>query len=939
MACDTNDLVDNLKRRLMELRAFIREDPLSNPVRLVAHELSVDLEAGNLTLTDLSALIKFLSDGSLETRREHLRRYLNFTAGTDTEQHLANIVENESRRFDLFEDFSAYWQQRRDVVVFTAHPTFILSRKQSQWLSDNALENNTPPTASLKAIDHCPDEGITLEYEHQAVLEAITNATLAISLLNRLLLEQARRRFPGRWRSFIPSPVTLASWVGYDMDGRNDIGWQDVIRHRLKEKLFRLEWYKQELDKICLPALPEAIETLDQLLRQSIKHTAAALRSFSSESLSADALAKAADLLTEQPQKLIRISQLTDLLDQAIVGTDDGSALQLAVLRANMHTFSLGAGEIHFRLNAVQIRNAARHVLQLATDQDLFGRSALDRVQELIDAVEPVQVNFASLSIEKASAARLVIAMAQILKHIDADQPIRLLIAELENPVTVLATIYLAKLFGIEQRIDICPLFETARALDRSRRILDVLFQQPAFRTYAEQRGRIAIQAGFSDAGRFMGQIPASLAIERLHGHFADLMAKHGLAHLEAVVFDTHGESMGRGNHQESVVDRFLYALSPWSRQKFATQNIRLVHESSFQGGDGYVLFGNQPLARAVLSGVLSAHATARDVLAKPDLFYEDISTSLDFYRTVKARQEDLFADKAYHATLSALGLSLLPSTGSRKSRRQFERRGDEDTSLRKIRAIPHNAILQQLGQLANITAGIGQALSSEHDYFVGLAVSSDRFARLMSLVARARGLSDLKTMIAYMKLFDGSFWATRPLSGRESELEQPCAELASALSADKRYFGALQLAARLRSDGIALTRSLTDMNLRDLENSTPLDLDLLHAVRIAIIQHLFLMAARLPGFAPQTGHTKNDVMEMIFSLHIDEAHELLCDIFPVDSPKLSDFNLKEDADYPNNITPTYREIRVELVDPLLECQLLLRHITNGISHYYGAIG
>ena len=194
---------------------------------------------------------------------------------------------------------------------------------------------------------------------------------------------------------------------------------------------------------------------------------------------------------------------------------------------------------------------------------------------------------------------------------------------------------------------------------------------------------------------------------------------------------------MGRGNHQLSFQDRSLYALSPWARHQFASRGIRLVHEASYQGGDGYVLFRNREIATATLAGVLESHLASDKALEKPDPFYENISTSLDFYRNVKSRQEALYDDKAYQTTVSAIGLAFLPVTGSRKTKRQFEFQGNEDTSLRKIRAIPHNAILQQMGYLANLIAGMGQALSSEHDYFVWLYDNSDRFRRLMTLVAR----------------------------------------------------------------------------------------------------------------------------------------------------------------------------------------------------------
>src|SRR5690606_33573570 len=94
---------------------------------------------------------------------------------------------------------------------------------------------------------------------------------------------------------------------------------------------------------------------------------------------------------------------------------------------------------------------------------------------------------------------------------------------------TVLAALYFARLFGIEDRVDISPLFETESALEHGDRFIDALLAEEEYRAYARRRGRVAIQTGFSDAGRFIGQIPASLAIERLQGRLAGAMEEHGL--------------------------------------------------------------------------------------------------------------------------------------------------------------------------------------------------------------------------------------------------------------------------------------------------------------------------------------------------------------------------------------------------------------------------
>ena len=38
----------------------------------------------------------------------------------------------------------------------------------------------------------------------------------------------------------MPRPIILTSWVGYDTDGRTDIGWWDTLRLRLEMKRLQL---------------------------------------------------------------------------------------------------------------------------------------------------------------------------------------------------------------------------------------------------------------------------------------------------------------------------------------------------------------------------------------------------------------------------------------------------------------------------------------------------------------------------------------------------------------------------------------------------------------------------------------------------------------------------------------------------------------------------
>jgi hypothetical protein len=71
------------------------------------------------------------------------------------------------------------------------------------------------------------------------------------------------------------------------------------------------------------------------------------------------------------------------------------------------------------------------------------------------------------------------------------------------------------------------------------------------------------------------------------------------------VIFDTHGESIGRGAHPSGFPDRFAYVASAMSRRHFAEAGLHVKQEVSFQGGDGFVHFLGDPVALATLSRAL----------------------------------------------------------------------------------------------------------------------------------------------------------------------------------------------------------------------------------------------------------------------------------------------------------------------------------------------
>ena len=148
---------------------------------------------------------------------------------------------------------------------------------------------------------------------------------------------------------------------------------------------------------------------------------------------------------------------------------------------------------------------------------------------------------------------------------------------------------------------------------------------------------------------------------------------------------------------------------------------------------------------------------------------------------------------------MTAFGLGLLNPTGSRVSRRQSDLAADREMSLRQIRAIPHNAILQQLGYPVNVIAGIGSAAEGSYEELAQLLTESERGRQITELVRAANALASVKTVAAYGELFNSAYWASRPYRGTETELSAPCEALAEYLVKDDRVGVFRRLASRLR--------------------------------------------------------------------------------------------------------------------------------------------
>ncbi|MGB3379052.1 MAG: phosphoenolpyruvate carboxylase, partial [Allopontixanthobacter sediminis] len=306
------------------------------------------------------------------------------------------------------------------------------------------------------------------------------------------------------------------------------------------------------------------------------------------------------------------------------------------------------------------------------------------------------------------------------------------------------------------------------------------------------------------------------------------------------------------------------------------------------------------------------------------------------------SHQRDHLESSTYARAITAFGLGLLNETGSRKSRRQSDLSADRDMNLRQIRAIPHNAILQQLGYPVNVIAGVGSAADGNYEDVAALLQESERGRQLVRLLRAANALASIKTVAAFGELFNSAYWASRPYRGTESHLSDACEALAEYLTKDDRTGVFRRLASRLRVDALKLHRLLDlipdEAPLPDREH-TRRTIGVLQALRLALLQHMFLKAVSIPAFSRANDISRDDVLEMVFTLRIDDALEQLRRAYPTSFPQLGDFEVDEPSDYPDGDGTGYSAIRRDYIDPLERAYGLTLQIGTAIANEFGAHG
>ena len=898
-----------------------------NPVAALGDEISDHLAKGEITSDQLNDMLDRLSADLWQSMTKRL------ATQTGAADHAALDLSSLLAKHDCTKMIYR--------AVFTAHPVFALTKEASDALCHSATSfAQTGKAAPMPQDAFATRASVSLQEEHEEAMQALTRARDAITKINQQIITFNKDTKPDSWRESVPHMLGVSTWVGYDLDGRTDITWSQSIALRLHEKVKALHRYKDHLEMIDT----KDVRVICERLQAEITATTKDYQAFLSLADSQDGLAEISNALTERKGKMTSPFALSDEIHNLAKNADDDDiATQLMLVAADIKAHGFGMGEMHLRINAVQLRNAMRSVDGRATsssDGAISNRQLIDRLASRIQSETPWHINFATVDKEAATARRQLMVATQILKHIDEDMPIRLLIAECEKPITYMIALYLAHKFGIADKLDISPLFETTFGLEHGVQMMTQLLGFAPVQGYIRQRKRLAIQAGFSDAGRFMGQIAANLAIERLQIKLASLCSSMFGSDVELLIFNTHGESMGRGCARPTIEARQNFIFTPFSRHHAAEMGCAIHHQSSFQGGDGYRLFGTDVLAYATMCSLLAAETKAPSQEEVNDTFYENRDFTLDLFLTLKNWHETLFKDPQYGELLDVFGANLLPKTGSRPAKRKLQA-GLERLDPSKIRAIPHNAILQQLGYLAVVISGMGSAAHNDLERFIEIYEASPRLQQCIAHVSEAKQFGSLNTMLAYGRLMDNGFWIDKAYHGAQPSNQRAFRQIATFLRNRTSAMAVRQTVWRLREDLIDLYRLTSAFETGSVRTTgyDRAELDLIQAVRIAVITDTMIKTFQVPRFTESNRYSQSDLYNAALTLDFDLIDQIVRDEFPADEPNGNDVTMSEDETYAQLSEMSYGDLSKKVRLPLANNHKLIKKVTQMISANYGAHG
>jgi len=298
-----------------------------------------------------------------------------------------------------------------------------------------------------------------------------------------------------------------------------------------------------------------------------------------------------------------------------------------------------------------------------------------------------------------------------------------------------------------------------------------------------------------------------------------------------------------------------------------------------------------------------------------------------------------LTREPGYLALINTLGRSLLYPTGSRAVQRQSSggRAAKGIEHLGEMRAIPNNAILQQLAYLVNSFAGLGHAMNQAPDTFLAVLDGSDRLERVVSLALAARERSDVTMFEAYVQLMNANYWLDRTSQSLDRGWNRVLRRISEVLGDVFDYDSIGRFVRRLRRDAADLDDVLEQRQVEGGWSSGDA-LTRLHTLRLALIQLIYLKAMEIPQFSSLTEVSLEELIERLLYLDVPDTVATLRRIFPA-AQAADETEVYAERDTYARASSGYAAEHARIFDPIERAYALILELSALIALHVGAYG
>ena len=550
----------------------------------------------------------------------------------------------------------------------------------------------------------------------------------------------------------LPALLTYRSWVGGDRDGNPKVTPEVTWRTLLSHKALSIDRYISRIEEIRThlrvgSAAVDPSEALMDSLRKD--HEQISLPSRQRKALAGEPyalklafvharlLATRANLDRSDREAVVEgetppYDRAADFLDDLRLCSDSLSAHRagrlvtdgpLGSLLVEVETFGFHLATLDLRQHSevhervVTELLAAAGVSEPAASYETWSEE--QRVEfltrELISPRPLTPRGWRGSSLT-ASALELFDVVRRAKKRL-SDKAVRSYVVSMTHGVSdILEVLLIAKECGLvrlsqdssgaqrlEGDLEVVPLFETIDDLTRCADLLDILFQNKAYRLYLETLGRSQeVMLGYSDSSKDGGFLSASWSLFNAQKRLTEVCDSHGIG---LTIFHGRGGTVGRGGGRANQAILAQPRGSVQGKIRFTEQG----EVVSFR-------YSLPPLANRHLEQIVHAvllASSSKSQVAPPEPWLSCIdrlaATSLQSYRGLVYDDPDFW--QFYSQATPIAHISRLPIASRPVSRSEGGAGRNRPVGVESLRAIPWNFAWVQSRYVVPGWYGLGTAL------------------------------------------------------------------------------------------------------------------------------------------------------------------------------------------------------------------------------------